>query len=156
MTIILLFAISLQSSPAWYQSPHQPDSTEFRHFMDESPLFCLVFMARTGFRPEWISLDQLIPAAISTDPGSERTVYWSAQLIGEPVQSQMIPSLIEFGDPLLNGLDRRHPLHGLGRRCGRRLGLLTRTDPDRDQADCDHHSQPQHPPRRTRPPLADC
>ena len=85
------------SMNSWIFAPAPPDSIEIMDALREDPMEVLVFMARSGWSPDWFSPGSLATHLIEVDLTCSTEAAWSARLIGIPLQTEMTPVLIEFG-----------------------------------------------------------
>ena len=100
MLLILLQSLIL-SMNAWLFAPSAPDSIEIQDALHEDPLEVLIFMARNGWSPDWLTPDSLAAHLIEQDSACATEAAWSTRLLGAPLQSEMTPVLIEFGSESL-------------------------------------------------------
>lgn len=96
MLPILLQSL-IMSVNAWVLSPVPPDSVEIMDALREDPISVLVFMARIGWSPDWLSADSLATHLLELDSTCSAEAAWSARLLGVPLSTEMTPLLIEFG-----------------------------------------------------------
>ncbi len=96
MLPILLQSL-IMSINAWTLSLAPPDSVEILDALQEDPMEVLVFMARSGWIPDWLSPDSLATHMMGLDSTCAAEAAWSARLLGVPLSTEMIPVLIEFG-----------------------------------------------------------
>lgn len=96
MLLILLQSL-IMSMNTWLFAPVPPDSIEIMDAIREDPMEVLVFMARSGWSPDWLSPDSLATCMMELDSTCAAEAAWSARLLGVPLSTRMIPVLIEFG-----------------------------------------------------------
>ncbi len=98
MTVILLLNTLLLSFSSWYTLPALPDSAMFTESLAEEPVEVLVFLARSGWNPEWIDIGALVTTLLEQYPSDEAVIAWTASLMGVPFETEITPLLIEYGD----------------------------------------------------------
>lgn len=96
MLLILLQSL-IMSMNTWIFAPAPPDSIEIMDALRENPMEVLVFMARSGWSPDWLSPDSLAIHLMEVDSTCSAEAAWSARLLGVPLSTEMTPVLIEFG-----------------------------------------------------------
>lgn len=96
MLPILLQSL-IMSMNTWIFAPAPPDSIEIMDVLREDPIEVLVFMARSGWSPDWFSPDSLAAHLMEVDSNCSAEAAWSARLMGLPLSTEMTPALIEFG-----------------------------------------------------------
>ncbi len=97
MLPILLQSL-IMSMNTWLFAPAPPDSVEIMDALREDPMEVLVFMARSGWSPDWLSPDSLATHMMELDSTCAAEAAWSARLLGMPLSTEMTPVLIEFGE----------------------------------------------------------
>ena len=101
MLLILLQSL-IMSINAWLFAPVPPDSAEILDALHEDPMEVLIFMARSGWSPDWLSPDSLATHLMERDSTCAAEAAWSARLLGAPLPTEMTPVLIEFGqEPMI-------------------------------------------------------
>jgi len=98
MTVLLLLNSLFLSVSTWYALPAPPDSTVFSDALSEEPVEVLVFMARSGWSPEWLDAGALSVSLLEQYPSDAAVIAWAALLIDVPFQTEITPVLIEYGD----------------------------------------------------------
>ena len=98
MTVLLLLNSLLLSVSSWYTLPEPPDSVMFSRSLSEEPLEVLVFMARSGWKPEWIDTGGLIATILDQYPSDAAVITWTASIMDVPFRTEITPVLIEYGD----------------------------------------------------------
>ncbi len=96
MLPILLQSL-IMSMNTWIFAPAPPDSIEIMDALREDPMEVLVFMARSGWSPDWLSPDSLAAHLMEADSNRSAEAAWSVRLLGLPLSTEMTPVLIEFG-----------------------------------------------------------
>ncbi|MEN8209977.1 MAG: hypothetical protein ABFR50_12085, partial [Candidatus Fermentibacteria bacterium] len=98
MTITLVLNSLLLSVSTWYTLPAPPDSITFSDAFAEEPIEVLVFMARSGWNPDWMDIGALPAALLQQYPSDSALIAWTASLMDVPFRTDMTPLLIEYGD----------------------------------------------------------
>ncbi len=98
MTVLLLLNSLFLSVSAWYTVPVPPDSAVFSEALAGEPLEVLVFMARSGWSPEWLDAGALSVSMLNQYPSDSAVIAWSASLMGVPFRTEITPVLLEYGD----------------------------------------------------------
>lgn len=98
MTGPFIAIVLLASTGNWYTEAHPPDSVSLATALEEDPVDVLVFMARSGYVPEWMDRGEFLQSLIREIPADSLTVVWAASMLGTPFSSGMTPLLIEYGD----------------------------------------------------------
>ena len=98
MTVMLLLNSLLLSVSTWYTLPEPPDSATFSESLSAEPVEVLVFMARSGWIPDWIDPGELSATLFEQYPSDAAVIAWTASLMNVPFRTETIPVLIEFGD----------------------------------------------------------
>jgi len=101
MTILLLLQSLLLSVSSWYTAPEPPDSAQFVEFLGENPLEVLVFMARSGWIPDFADPETPPVSMLELYHKDADVIAWGTQLMEVPFLTDMTPLLIEFGDELI-------------------------------------------------------
>ncbi len=98
MTVLLLMNSLLLSVSSWYVVPAPPDSAVFSEALVEEPVEVLVFMARSGWSPEWLDTGVLSVSILEQYPSDAAVIAWAASLMDVPFRTEITPVLIEYGD----------------------------------------------------------
>ncbi|MCK4807331.1 MAG: hypothetical protein KAT09_06780, partial [Candidatus Aegiribacteria sp.] len=98
MTVLLLLDSLILSVSAWYALPAPPDSTIFSEALAKEPVEVLIFMARSGWNPEWLDVGELSVLLLQQYPSDAAVISWSALLMEVPFKTELTPVLIEYGD----------------------------------------------------------
>lgn len=98
MTAFLLIQCIYLGISSWYTSPVPPDSTNFYEFITVRPVDALVFMARSGYRPELFDVSNFAGTVLLEFPSDSTSIAWAASILEEPFQCEMTPLLVEYGD----------------------------------------------------------
>ena len=98
MLVLLLLTGLIGNTSLWALSPEPPGPEEVERVLSEEPMSLLLFTARTGWVPEGIRPDSLALELIAADPSCARTAAWAARTAGYPLETQLTPALLEFGD----------------------------------------------------------
>ena len=101
MLVLLMLVGLMGNASLWVLSPEPPSPEDVDRTLMEEPMSLLLFTARTGWVPEGIRPDSLASELIDTDPSSARIAAWAARTAGYPLETALIPALIEFGDVTL-------------------------------------------------------
>ena len=98
MTVMLLLNSLLLSVSTWYTLPEPPDSAAFSESLSAEPVEVLIFMARSGWIPDWIDPGTLSAALFEQYPSDASVIAWTASLMNVPFRTETIPVLIEYGN----------------------------------------------------------
>ena len=98
MTVMLLLNSLLLSVSTWYTLPEPPDSATFFESLSAEPIEVLIFMARSGWTPDWIDPGALSATLFEQYPSYAAVIAWTASLMDVPFRTETIPVLIEHGD----------------------------------------------------------
>lgn len=98
MIVLLFIQCIYLGIPSWYISPVPPDSTIFYEFIAVRPVDALVFMARSGYRPELFDVRNFAGTVLLEFPSDSTNITWAASILEEPFQCEMTPLLVEYGD----------------------------------------------------------
>ncbi|MCD4700666.1 MAG: hypothetical protein K8S24_02305 [Candidatus Aegiribacteria sp.] len=98
MTFLLLMNSILLSLSSWYTIPAPPDSAVFSEALAEEPLEVLIFMARSGWSPEWLDAGALSVSLLEQYPSDAAVIAWAASLMDVPFRTEITPVLVEYGD----------------------------------------------------------
>lgn len=98
MIVLLFIQCIFLGISSWYTAPVSPDSTEFYEYLAIRPVDVLVFMARSGYRPELFDVSNFADSVLLEFPSDSNNIAWAASILGEPFHCEMIPLLVEYGD----------------------------------------------------------
>ncbi len=98
MTFSILLSSLILGVNTWYTAPAPPDSSELSEVLSENPLEVLVFMARSGWSPDWLDKGFLSMSLLEKYPSDTAVILWAASMLDVPFKTEMTPLLIEYGD----------------------------------------------------------
>ncbi len=98
MMLTFLLNSLLLSVSTWYTLPEPPDSAAFAESFSEEPIEVLIFMARSGWTPDWIDPGVLSVTLFEQYPSDAAVIAWTASIMNVPFRTETIPVLIEHGD----------------------------------------------------------
>ena len=98
MTVFLFIQCMLLGMSSWHTAVVPPDSTDFYEFLAIRPVDVLVFMARSGYRPESFDVSNFAGSVLLEFPSDSSNIAWAASVLEEPFQCEMTPLLVEYGD----------------------------------------------------------
>ncbi len=106
MTVLLLLNSLFLSVSGWYTVPAPPDSAVFSEELAEEHSEVLIFMARSGWSPEWLDTAMLSVSMLEQYPSDSALIAWAASLMDVPFRTEITPMLrieitpvlIEYGD----------------------------------------------------------
>jgi cyclophilin family peptidyl-prolyl cis-trans isomerase len=98
VTAVLILQCICLGAGSWYSAPEPPDSLTFSQAVALDPLDVLLFMARTGWSPEWFDEAEFTLSLRNQFPSDSTVISWAANQLEVPLDTGMTPLLIEFGD----------------------------------------------------------
>ena len=98
MMLTFLLNSLLLSVSTWYTLPEPPDSAAFAESFSEEPIEVLIFMARSGWTPDWIDPGVLSVTLFEQYPSDAAVIAWTASIMNVPLRTESIPVLMEYGD----------------------------------------------------------
>jgi len=98
MNMLLLLHSLLVIPGNWYANSAPPDSAVFLEALEQEPLEILVFLARSGWSPDWLDTGALSVSLLEQYPADEAEIVWAASLMGVPFRTEMTALLTEYGN----------------------------------------------------------
>jgi len=98
MTVMMLLNSLLLSVSAWYTLPAPPDSALFSEALADDPVEVLVFMARSGWSPQWFNAEEVSAALLEQYPSDAAVIAWTTSLMNVPLWTEATTLQMEFGD----------------------------------------------------------